>query len=133
MKLPRFSLFSLFVAVTVAGALLWANIRQRIVVSNSPSGFGLPSLVSIHVLQGWPLAHTHTSYLVSIEHRDEFVADFPESAGFERPEVIYNVVAMNVGIGTLLIFVSGCVAECLTRRLGKFTSVKTAQSPRDSA
>ncbi len=82
MRHLRFNLANVFVVITVAGLLLWANLRQRVVVSNSPSAFGLPGLVSIRFLSGWPVTHSWTSFLVMRDEAETVHCEtFHESAG----------------------------------------------------
>ena len=88
-------------------------------------------MVSIHVVQGWPIAFAHMSYLVAGENLEKFVTNYPKSAGADLPEVIHPMIAINVAIGTLLVLVSCYVAEIATRCARAFTSAKTARSHLD--
>lgn len=120
MRSLRFSLMSVFVVMTVASLLLWANVHQRVVVSHSPSAFGLPNCVSIHFLQGWPVVHTGTSFLVMRDEAARFIEDYPESArGADPPSLKFNPFVIDVVAAVICMAIAGFFSEWVVRRFNQ--------------
>jgi hypothetical protein len=118
MRFPRFSLATLFVAMSVTGLVLWTNIRESIVISNSPTALGLTGLVSIRIRSGWPFSHSATSFLVQRDRADEFVRNWPISGeGGKPPQFMSQRLVANVLVGGVLIALAAAVCEIVMRRV----------------
>jgi hypothetical protein len=98
---------------------MWANIRERIVVSNSPSAFGLPGLVSIRISSGWPFRHRWTSFLVARDKAEDFVNRWPNIDGAKQPALDAVPAALNAVTALTAIVLSMLACEFGVRRVSR--------------
>ena len=133
MRIPRFSLSTLFVAMTLASLLLWANLQERVVVSEMP-----PYLrdftweASVYVYSGWPIYHRRYWYLIPKNKLREFVPD--EWGAYDEKPLTWERLLVNVAAGCLLIGTTACATEWIVRRSRAVAILgKTSRSPRGSA
>src|SRR5690242_5505679 len=117
MKPVKFNLITLFVAVTVAGFSVWANTGESIVISNSPSAWGLPGFVSIRVSSGWPFRYRGNALMVRNDRADDFVRNWPKSiAGAKPSPVDFGKLNADVLVGCCSIGLAAVGCELVVRR-----------------
>ena len=113
----RFHLVTLFCLITFCSLFIWANVRERIIISNSPAAFGLDGLVTVHIVSGWPVVHGETIFLVMREKADQFIREWPMSgAGGIPPSIQRGPLVANGLAGATAAVVITVICEFLVRR-----------------
>ena len=114
----RFRLPTLIVLAAVFSLLLWANLRERVIVSNSPRLFGLEDLVSVDVLSGWPIWYRFNHFLVPRGNAESFVDQWPDIDGVEAAPIHPMRFAVNVGVALTILAASAFCSEAILRWFG---------------